>query len=81
MTVHPPQGDLARCITHEPDDSYPATIEIVAYWGENGRKGKRRSIEIPADQFFGRGPYGAPMGGDQLVGLIDRLRRQGPKKG
>jgi hypothetical protein len=50
-------------------------IEIVAYWGE-GRRGKRRSIEIPADQFFGRGQYGAPIGGDHLIAMVERLRRK-----
>lgn len=67
------QGDLARCTTHEADDSWPTMIEIVAYFGE-GRK-KRRSIEIPADEFFGRNGYGAPMGADQLFAMIDKLRR------
>lgn len=73
-----PAGDLARCITHEPDDTWPTMIEIVAYWGKDGRKGRRRSVEIPADQFFGRGGHGAPVTGDQLIGMVDRLRRQGP---
>ncbi len=79
MTIHLPQGDLARVTCHESDDTYPTMIEIVAWWGPVGkagaRKGKRRSIEIPADQFFGRGRYGAPMSGDYVVGMIDRLRR------
>lgn len=74
-TVQMPQGDLARAITHEADESWPTMIEVVAYWGE-GRKGKRRSIEIPADQFFGRGSHGAPMSGDQLINMVERLRRQ-----
>lgn len=50
-------------------------IEIVAYFGKEGRKGKRRSITILADEFFGRGRYGAPLGGDQLIRRIDQLRR------
>lgn len=74
MAIHMPQSDLARTITHEADESWPTMIEIVAYWGD-GRKGKRRSIEIPADQFFGRGAHGAPLSGDQLIATIDRLRR------
>lgn len=73
-----PTGELARTKTHESDESWPTLIEVVAYWGE-GRKGRRRSIEIPADQFFGRGTYGAPLSGDQLIGMVQRLRRQGPK--
>lgn len=73
-TIAMPQGDLSRATTHEADDSWPTMIEIVAYWGE-GRKGKRRSLEISADQFFGRGSHGAPITGDQLIGMVDRLRR------
>ncbi len=67
-------GDLARVTTHEMDDSWPTSIEIVAYFGEGKRK--RKSIEISADEFFGLGGYGAPMSGDQVIGLINRLRRQ-----
>jgi len=78
MTVQQPQGDLARCVNHNPDDTWPTMIEIVAYWGKDGRKGRRRSVEIPADQFFGRGGFGAPMTGDQLIGMVDQVRRQGP---
>jgi hypothetical protein len=76
MPAHIPQGALANAITHEPSDEWPSMIEIVAYWGDKGRKGKRRSIEIPADQFFGRGEYGAPMSGDALIWMVQRLRRE-----
>jgi hypothetical protein len=79
MTVLP-SGELARAITHESDSDYPTLIEIVAYWSKDGsRKGRRRSIEIPADQFFGRGGYGAPITGDQLVIMIEQLRKRKPK--
>jgi len=71
-------GELARTRTHEPSEDWPTMIEVVAYWGE-GRRGRRRSIEIPADQFFGRGTYGAPLSGAALIGMVERLRRQGPK--
>lgn len=70
-----PAGDLARVKNHDADDTWPTMIEIVAYWGE-GRRGKRRSVEIPVDQFFGRGGHGAPMSGDQLIRMIDQLRRE-----
>jgi hypothetical protein len=76
MPAHIPQGDLSRAKTHEPEDEYPTMIEIVAWWGHGGRKGKRRSLEVPADQFFGRGAFGAPLSGDQLVGMINQLRKQ-----
>jgi hypothetical protein len=74
-----PSGELARAITHESSDDYPNLIEIVAWWGEGGRHGKRRSIEIPADQFFGRAGYGAPITGDQLILMIEQLRKRKPK--
>ena len=74
------EGQLARAISHEPSEEWPSVIEIVAYWGAHGKKGRRRSIAIPADRFFGTGQWNAPMGGHELVGMIDRLRRMGPKK-
>ena len=74
MPAPPPISDLARTITHERPENWPTTIEIVAYYGKEGRKGKRRSITISADEFFGR-TTGAPISGDALIGMIDRLRR------
>lgn len=74
-----PAGDLANTKVHELDQSYPTHIEIVAYWSKDGsRKGRRRSIEIPADQFFGHGAFGAPLSGDALIAMVQRLRMQGP---
>lgn len=73
--IQMPQSDLSRAVTHEADNSWPTMIEVVAYWGD-GRRGKRRSIEIPEDQFFGRGSYGAPLNGDQLIAMVERLRKQ-----
>lgn len=78
MTDQQNHGDLSRAKTHEASDAWPTLIEIVAYWGKDGRKGRRRSIEIPADQFFGRKQYGAPMSGDQLIAMVQRLRNLGP---
>ena len=78
MTSQAQAGDLARVKVHDMDESWPTMIEVVAYWGD-GRKGRRRSIEIPADQFFGRGHYGAPLSGDQLIIMVNNLRKQGPK--
>ena len=75
MPPNLPSGDLARTINHEANDEWPTLIEVVAYFGPEGRKGKRRSIEIPADQFFGRKGYGAPLSGNQLIAMIDKLRR------
>lgn len=80
MSVNVPSGnlqhgDLARTINHEISDDWPTLIEIVAYFGPNGRKGKRKSVEISADQFFGRNGYGAPMGADQFNLIINQLRK------
>ena len=74
-------GDLNRLISHDPDETWPTLIEIVTYYGPKDapRKGRRRSIEIDADQFFGRGRFGAPMNGEQLIAMVERLRKQGPK--
>ena len=43
-----PLGDLARVKNHEANDDWPHLIEVVAYFGGEGRKGKRRSITITA---------------------------------
>jgi hypothetical protein len=69
-----PEGALATAKSHEPANEWPTLIEIVAYWGA-GRRGRRRSVEIGADEFFGRGVHGAPMSGSRLIAMIERLRR------
>ncbi len=74
------EGDLSRTLNHDSDDSWPTILEITAYWSKDGsRKGRRRSVEIDADQFFGTGRFGAPMSGDQIIGMVDNLRKDGPK--
>ena len=71
----PQYGDLANTIVHEPTEDWPTLIEIVAYFGKEGRKGKRRSITISADEFYGRGT-GAPITGAHLINMVERLLRQ-----
>ena len=74
------EGDLSRTINHDSNDDWPTHLEIVAYWSKGSdRKGRRRSVEIDADQFFGTGRFGAPMSGDQIIGMVDKLRKDGPK--
>ena len=68
-------GDLARVTTHEANDEWPFLLEIVAYYGPNGRRGKRKSIEITSDQFFGRAGHGAPMSAETIYHIIDKLRK------
>jgi len=69
-------GDLSRSKVQDMNDSWPTHLELVGYWGSR-RNGKRRSIEISSDRFFGRGGYGAPMTGDELIRMINELRRSG----
>ena len=63
-------GDLARVKSIDLDDSWPKKIEIAAYFAD----GKRKSIEISSEKFYGRGEYGAPMSGDELIFLINKIR-------
>jgi hypothetical protein len=46
----------------------------VAYFGP--QKTKRRAVEISADEFFGRGRYGAPMGMERILSMVNQLRRR-----
>lgn len=74
MPIEPPQSDLSRVIAHEADMEWPTSIEIVAYW-KNRTRNKRQVVRISGEDFFGLNS-GAPMTGDQLIGIIERLRRQ-----
>lgn len=75
MPIEQPQGDLARAIVHEPNRDWPDVIEIAAYWKPTDkRRGRRRTVKISGAEFFGTNT-GAPMSGDQLIGMIDRLRK------
>jgi hypothetical protein len=76
MPVQPHEGALATAKCHEANEDWPTLIEVVAYFGLDGRKGRRRSIEIGADEFFGRGQFGAPLSGDRLLSMVERLRRK-----
>jgi hypothetical protein len=77
MPAFPSEGDLARIKSHEADSSWPSHIEITAIWSKDGsRRGKRKSIEINADEFFGIGRHGAPMSGDRIIQIINDLRRK-----
>ena len=59
---------------HEPDQVYPERIEVRMVWS----KGKSTVIEIGADEFFGRGIYGAPLSGDGPIEKIEQQRRRAP---
>lgn len=77
MPIDSPVSDLSRSIQHEPDTTWPTTVKIQLYWWVDGRP-RIRTILIEADQFFGRGQYGAPIDGSALIGQIENMRREGP---
>lgn len=83
MTVDLPRhnhlaGDLARCKTLESNNDWPTAIEIRAKW-KTAKGGFRfKTITISGEQFFGTGGgFNAPLTGDQVIGMVDKLRRQG----
>ena len=77
MPIELSPTDTSRAIQHEPDRSWPKTLKVTLIWEVDGRP-VVRSQTISADQFFGRGAYGAPMEGSALVGMIENMRRAGP---
>lgn len=77
MPVDSPISDLARATQHEPNTAWPTVVKIELYWWVDGRP-RIRTILIEADQFFGRGQFGAPMDGSALIGQIENMRREGP---
>lgn len=66
-----PKSQLAGAIVHEREDDWPQELRIIAKVGN-----KTFSETIPKDQFFGRNNFGAPMTGDQVLQIINRLRRK-----
>ena len=76
MAIEVGQGDLARTKSIEPDTTYPDKLRIQLIWEIGGKK-RIRSLEIGAEQFFGRGSYGAPLGGDAIINYIEHMRKKG----
>jgi hypothetical protein len=73
MTV----SDTSRAIQHDPDITWPTSVVLVVTWNVNGEL-KYREEAISADQFFGRGLYGAPIPGEAIIQSIERMRKAGP---
>jgi hypothetical protein len=73
-----PQGDLARVKSQEPNQNWPDLVEIRVGWNKPNGRVIYRSETITADAFFGAG--GAPLAGDRLVAMIERMRKQGAPK-
>jgi hypothetical protein len=76
MTAELPASDLSRAQSSDPDQAWPALVEIRMTWLVEGRR-VTRTIAIQGNEFFGTGRYGAPMTGDAIIARIERLRRDG----
>ena len=70
---HLGQGDLARAKVHGPNTEWPERVAIRCTWPD----GKFSEYEITMEAFFGN--YSAPMGGNELISAIDRMRKQRPE--
>lgn len=78
MTIDTPISDTSRASHSEPSANWPESVKVQICWRDgNGRPVVRTEV-ISADQFFGRGAYGAPLEGVHVIQLIERMRREGP---
>lgn len=68
-----PQDQMTRVKALERERDWPDEIKIVAKWGH-----RRREHVITKEEYFGISPHGAPISGDTVLRIIDKLRRQRP---
>lgn len=80
MVIQNPISDLDRSKQHEPDRQWPHEVKISVHWMDKVGRITVRSEVISASQFFGEGSFGAPLNGDYLISMIERMRREGPPK-
>ena len=80
MAVENPISDLARAKQHNQDQSWPHEVKISVKWKDEQDRILVRSEVISANQFFGTGSFGAPLEGNALISMIERMRREGPPK-
>ncbi len=80
MAIDLPKSDLSRSVQHEDDRIWPHEVKIAVHWRDSLGRIYVKTEVISASQFFGIGTYGAPMTGDFVISLIDRMRRAGPPK-
>lgn len=80
MPIDLPQSDLSRSVQHDPAHEWPSSVKIQLQWVDKVGRTIVRSEIISADQFFGRGQYGAPLDGNALIQMIEIMRRAGPPK-
>ena len=80
MAIDIPKSDLERSVQNNPDHNWPKSVKIQLAWeDENGRVAVRTEL-ISSDAFFGHGSHGAPMQGEAIIQMIERMRRAGPPK-
>lgn len=80
MTIESPISDTARTRNHEPDRVWPESVKIAVHWKNEAGRLFIKTETISADQFFGNSSFGAPLSGEALIQLIERMRRAGPPK-
>ncbi len=80
MAIDNPVSDLARVKTHEADHSWPHSVKISISWCDASGKITESYETISSDRFFGTAGYNAPLQGAELIGIIERLKREGPPK-
>jgi hypothetical protein len=82
MTVNLPQaagsGDLSRTQSIEPNQDWPTLVQIVVAWQQPDGSIAQRTRTILADEFYGRGRFGAPMPAEALALAVEQMRREGP---
>lgn len=78
MAIQNPISDLTRSVQHDPDETWPESVQLAVMWRDKNGKPLTRIEDISADRFFGRGAYGAPLEGAHLIMAIERMRRAGP---
>jgi hypothetical protein len=78
MAIQNPISDLARSKQHNPDETWPESVQLAVMWRDKNGNPLTRIEDISADQFFGRGGFGAPLTGEHLIMAIERMRRAGP---
>ena len=69
-----PPSNLSRAKVSEPSRDFPKELRIVVMWTNN----KSKTVTIPAAEYYGTAPYGAPMNGERLMQIIGNLLRQKP---
>jgi hypothetical protein len=80
MAYTPPLSDLARSRQHDPNRVWPEAVKIAVHWKDAAGRLYIKTEVISASQFFGEDGFGAPLTGDFIISLVERMRRSGPPK-